>query len=185
MLTRLERHAQDLDEARELIANVDAIRAQRLLLDTTDHASPLLKALSELLRGEVNRLFNLHRELFNKALEDLESRDAWKSLNAEQKSAILTDLRLTAPVPPGVGSDGELAAHLDAHSLASMRAEADAVSSRAREALRKAVQMQEPKARPVSIERATLRTEKDVNDWMARQKKRILDALKKGPVVID
>jgi len=37
----------------------------------------------------------------------------------------------------------------------------------------------------VTIERATLRSEADVEKWVEKQKKRVLDALKQGPVLVD
>jgi hypothetical protein len=42
----------------------------------------------------------------------------------------------------------------------------------------------EPKIQFVSIERKVLRTEADVDSWSAEQKKRLIAALKTGPVQI-
>ena len=43
----------------------------------------------------------------------------------------------------------------------------------------------EPKVRPVAIERATLATEEDVNRWVDKQHKILLDAVKDGPILVN
>ena len=60
------------------------------------------------------------------------------------------------------------------------KTEAEAIAR----AIERAAKLLEPKVRSVAIERTTLRNEKDVNEWLARQKTALLQALKDGPVLI-
>jgi hypothetical protein len=92
---------------------------------------------------------------------------------------------LSEPVKPLVNTDEELATYLDSHSLASARAEMDAISGRLSQAIQRAAKLLEPKVQMVTLERSTLRTEADVDAWLERQKTRMLNALKQGPILID
>ena len=83
-----------------------------------------------------------------------------------------------------VGTDGELLAALDQQNLAARVAESDAVSVRIERATEMAARLREPKVQVVSLERATLRSEQDVQDWLDRQQKRLLTGVKNGPVLI-
>lgn len=42
----------------------------------------------------------------------------------------------------------------------------------------------EPKVRSISIERSTLATADDVDAWVERQKKTLVEAIKDGPVLV-
>jgi len=83
-----------------------------------------------------------------------------------------------------VPSDEALVSALDAKSLSSRCAEADAVPGRVQKALEQAAKLLEPKVRPVTIERSTLTTEADVDAWLDRQKTALVAAIKAGPVLV-
>jgi hypothetical protein len=90
---------------------------------------------------------------------------------------------MASPVKPDVSSDEALGRHLDARPLRVALAERDAIPGRVQQAIERAAKLLEPKLRPVPIERATLRNEEDVNQWLIRQKAALLQALKDGPVL--
>ena len=85
---------------------------------------------------------------------------------------------------PDVSSDEALGRHLDARPLRVALAERDAIAGRVQQAIERAAKLLEPKVRSVAIERATLRNEEDVNQWLNRQKLTLLQAIKDGPVLI-
>lgn len=185
LVVRLAHHAVTLDAARPHIEQMDAVRDQRLLLDATDHVSPLRKELADLLRSEVNRLHKENEAAYAKATQALTANDAWMQLLEQDRNSILALVGLVTPVPPSVKTDDALAAYLDARSLVAMRAEIDAIPGRVSQAIQRSAKQLEPKVQMVTVERATLRTEADVEKWIEKQKKRLLDALKQGPVLID
>lgn len=185
LATRLARHAQPLVFAQPHLEQMQAIIDQRLLLDSTDHVSPMRKALADLLRGEVNRLHTENVQAYTKATQVLAAHDAWSKLFRDDQNAIMAEVGLSVQMQPSVKTDDDLATYLDSHSLAAARAETDAIAGRVSQAIHRAAKLLEPKVQTVTLERSTLRSEADVNAWLDRQKKRVLDALKQGPVLID
>ncbi len=185
LVTRLSQHAESLDAARPHLEQREAVQDQRLLLDATDHVSPLRKELADLLRSEVNRLHKENEAAYAKATQALTANDAWTQLPGQAQNSITTQVGLVKPSTPSVKTDDALATYLDARSLVSVRAEIDAIPGRVSQAIQRAAKQLEPKVQMVTIERATLRSEADVEKWVEKQKKRVLDALKQGPVLVD
>jgi len=92
---------------------------------------------------------------------------------------------LTPLTVADVSSDASLLAALDTRSFSARQAEADAVQGRVQRALEQAARLLEPKVRPISIERATLTTEDEVQQWVQRQQQILLAAIKDGPVLVN
>ena len=57
--------------------------------------------------------------------------------------------------------------------------------ARAQRAIELAAKALEPTVRAFSVERATLRSTEDVQNWLARTEAALLDAVKSGPVLIN
>jgi hypothetical protein len=51
-------------------------------------------------------------------------------------------------------------------------------------ALQQAAQLVEPKIQFVPVDRAVLKTEADVDSWLASQRRKLVEALKQGPVQV-
>ena len=64
-------------------------------------------------------------------------------------------------------------------------AERDAIPGRVQQAIERAAKLLEPKVQTVSLERSTLRSEQEVDAWLGRQKSRLLEGLKQGPVLVN
>ena len=77
-----------------------------------------------------------------------------------------------------------LVAALDLKNLDARKTEAEAVPNRVTNALNKAAQLLEPKVQFVPVEKIVLRSEGDVDNWLAGQRTKLLDALKVGPVQV-
>lgn len=185
LANRLARHAHGLPEAEPHREQLDAIRDGRQLLEPSDPVTPQCKALADLLRKKVKGLQAEHEKAYKQAQDALTANDSWQQLDATEQEAVLGEVGLSAPTQPDVSSDDKLAGHLDTRPLSAAQAEIAAVSSRMSQAIQKAAKRLEPEVQTVSLEKVTLRTEADLEAWLDRQKKRVLDALKKGPVLID
>jgi hypothetical protein len=183
VVEHLARHAGDLPEAKPHLDQIEAIRLHRLLLEPTDSVAPIRVAVAGLLREAVSSAHVAHAAAHEQAMATLAANEIWKKLDASQQAAILSAVGLTAPVKPDVSSDEALGRHLDARPLKVALAERDAIPGRVQQAIERAAKLLEPKLRAVSIERATLRNEEDVNQWLIRQKAALLQALKDGPVL--
>ena len=186
LLQRLAAHAAAIGEqAAPLLADIEAIQSQRLLLQDPDPASPALKQLADLLRQAVQAAFGDCQDAFAAAMGDLDANPAWRQLTPAQRDRIAREEGLLPPSPPQLDSDDALAASLEARPLVALRAETDAIPARMARALQRAAKLLEPKARAIALERATLRDAAEVEAWSERQKQTLLRAVATGPVLVN
>ena len=76
------------------------------------------------------------------------------------------------------------AARMRAESEAKAQAEIDAIPGRVALAIERAARLLEPKVQTVTLERSTLRDTAEVEAWVERQKKRLIEAVGNGPVLV-
>lgn len=181
---RLARHAGSIPAAADTLTQVDAIRAQRLLLASTDPVSPLRSTLAQTLREALLDAHSAHEQAHTTGIAALDGNELWKRLTPNDRASILVDVGLAAPAAVDVSSDTALLAALDAHPLSARQAAVDAVQGRLRRAIEQAAKRLEPRVRPVTLERTTLRSPQDVEQWLERQRVALLDAIGDGPVLI-
>jgi hypothetical protein len=184
VVVRLARQAKDIPEAQSHLAQIDAIRDQRLLLQPTDPVAPLRISLGDCLRSEVNSAHAALKQATEQALSSLEASDVWKRLPAEDQGSILPAVGLVTPARPAVSSDEALVTYLEGRPLSAARTEIDAVPGRLQHAIEQAAKRLEPEVQTVSLERTTLRTESDVQAWLDRTKAQLLQAVRQGPVLV-
>lgn len=184
LIERLAKHAQGLAAAEDLLKQVEAVRAQRLLLESTDPVAPLRSGLADALRKALLEAHGAYETEFGKGVPSLEASSLWLKLSESDRSSIIASVGLMPAAQLSVPSDEALVSALDAKSLSSRCAEADAVPGRVQKALEQAAKLLEPKVRPVTIERSTLTTEADVDAWLDRQKTALVAAIKDGPVLV-
>lgn len=175
-------NAAAMPEAQATLTQVEAIRANRLLLADPDPAAPLRAALADLLRQGLNTTQSAHEAAYARAVEALAADETWQRIPTGDQARILAEVDLEAPSKLDVGSDAALLAAVDAKNLAARKNEAEAVPARVAKALQQAAQLLEPRVQFVALERAVLRTETDIDAWLTRQRSRLLEALKRGPV---
>ena len=181
---RLAAHAAALSTADDACKQVEAIRTQRHLLDPTDSVPALRSTLTNLLRQALNDAYSIHEGAYKGGLAQLAETATWQKLTKPQQEKILQDVGLAAPAKPDSGTDATILEALESRNLATREAEAEAVSGRVAKALRAAAILLEPQVRPVTVEKALLRTSDDVLQWTERQKKALLEAVEKGPVQV-
>jgi hypothetical protein len=170
-----------LDTIRESNA---AIRADRLLLDTTDHCGPLIKKTADILRSELT----LRREAFATSrgaqVSRLETAAAWNKLSPAQRA----ELRRTTPLAENdtapIGTEAELAEALRRAPLPHWQDRIDALPARVDTLLAAAAKLLEPKAQRITLPSATLKTEADLDTWLADARQTLATALKEGPVIL-
>ena len=184
LVERLARHAAPIEDAKPHLEEVDAVKSQRLLLESSDPVSSIRKALAGILRKTVQDSFADHEAAFNDAIKRLDANEVWKKLTAADQSAIKEAVGLKAPTRPEVSNDEALVSHLDQKPLSSAKDEIDAISGRVAQAIERAAKLLEPKVQTISLERSTLRNAAEVEAWAERQKKTLLDAVACGPVLV-
>jgi len=182
---RLAQHATTVIGAAETLRQIDALRAGRILLASTDPVAPLRIELTTHLRASLSELNKRRGDIHANGLEALESNAVWKAAKEADRIGILAQVHLVRPKVEDLGTDEKLLAALDQQSLPARAAEADAVAGRVQSALEIAARLLEPKIRTVTIERATLRSDAEVRGWLERQEKRLLVEVKQGPVLVN
>jgi hypothetical protein len=184
LVERLEKHARDFSSAKEHSEKISSIREQRLLLQPTDPVSPIRVALAGLLRGEITKLYAGYEEAYKKSVEELAANDLWNRLSQSDQEEIIRNVGLLPPVKPVISTDDALANQLDTKPLSGIRTEIAALPALVAQAIEQAARLLEPKVRAIAIEKTTLRSEDDVNAWVERQRTVLIEAVKKGPVLI-
>jgi len=185
VVERLAKHAATIAEARPHLVQIDAIRDQRFLLETADPANAIRIVLAGLLRDAVQKGHTAHDGAFNAAMASLASNSVWAKVPPADQESIKAAVGLKAPVKPDVAGDEALANHLDQKPLSNIQAEIDAIAGRVALAIERAARLLEPKVRTVTLERSTLRDAAEVEAWIERQKTKLIEAVRQGPVLVN
>ena len=184
LVERLARHAASIKDAKPHLGEIEAVKSERLLLESSDPASGIRKGLASILRKTVQASFATHEGAFDDAIKTLNGNEVWKKVPAADQSAIKETVGLRAPIKPEVSNDEALVGHLDQKPLSGAQAEIDAIPGRIAQAIERAAKLLEPKVQTIALERSTLQDAAEVEAWAERQKKTLLDAVADGPVLV-
>lgn len=184
MLESLAGYADGLPQAQQWIQERDAIVNGRLLLEEPDPVAPVLKNLADVLRQAVNAAQADLEAAYQKAMDSLAADAVWSRITLDDQTRILAEVGLAEPTKPDLRSDQALLAELAEQDLAARCTEAEAIPARLEKARQQAAKLLEPKIQFVALDRSLLKTEPDVDAWLAGQKKKLVAALKKGPVQV-
>lgn len=186
ILKQLTQAAQGLPEAEVYTAQVKHIEEQRQLLDEPDLIPPLTQELTQTLRQELNRLQAGYAERHQKGMARLEADQHWQQLEPEQRNSLLAEQRLTAKDAPRVelADTAQILATLQALTLPAFADRVAALEGRFDAVLARATELLEPQAQFISLHRQTLKSQADIDAWLAATKTQLEAALQQGPVII-
>jgi hypothetical protein len=183
-LDRLLIHAATLDLAASVKAQRDAIEADRLLMHSPDPVAPLIKELSDALRRAVLDVATLAKDDQAKALADIEASAEWQQLDPADRAPILQASGVTGVAVPAVGSDDELLRALDATPLSAWAERRQAIPAKVAAARVAAAKRLEPMSVTVTTPAATLRTESEVDAYLAALREQLLRHIADGETII-
>ena len=185
-LQTLLRHAASLPEADAFNIQSKCIVDGRLLLNEPDAVTPMVLAISQLLRTQLNELAAKYEQEFDRGVEMLGEDSNWKELEPEQCHQILYSQGLTEAQKPKikVQTDADIVATLSQTSLPALADRVVAMPSRFQQAQQEAAKLREPKVTFLSLPRRTLKTEPEVAEWLKDVQEQLLNGLKNGPVGI-
>ena len=191
LATALHGHADGelRDVADEAGQQLDAIRSQRTLLDDTDHAGPCVARLGDALRGALSELRKRLADAVEAATSRLAADATWRKLSASDRSGILRKTGLTPPRELRVGTNEALKTELDVRGLAAWRSEIDAVPVREARALAEAGKRGggggPGRVKRVRVRRGTLSDAEAVRKWLAEHERKLVAAVRDGPVIVE
>jgi hypothetical protein len=165
-------------------AQHDAIEADRLLMHAPDPVAPLIKELADALRGALVDAAKGAKEDQEKALADIEASAEWQRLDPADREPILAASGLSAAAVPAVGSDDELLKALDATSLNAWAERRQAIPAKVATARAAVAKKLEPKSVTVNAPAATLRTEADVDAYLAELREQLLRHVTNGETIV-
>ncbi len=184
-LLALARHADGLEAAREVQPQIDAIAANRSLLDAMDPLPDLVKALVDALRSALAEAEKHYTEVFDQELKRLESAESWKKIDPSDRERILRGLNITRFTKGSTGTEEEVLESSERISLESWRTRTAALPQLFAEARIQADKLVEPKIHHVKLGSATLHTPEEVKAWIEKTEQELLEQLKQGPVVVN
>ncbi len=165
-------------------STLEAIRANRSLLDDPDPTSTVLKAVGTALRGALTQAQGRYAAALDAQQAKLDAHPTWSALPRSKQSALLQTAGIHPLTMPGTDSDEDLLAALQARDLSAWRTLTDALPTRFDQALAAAIKEAEPKAQRVFLPGATIHDEAELEDWLDAARAEIAAALAHGPVIL-
>jgi hypothetical protein len=182
LLAQAERSA--LPIAADQRTAIEAIKSHRSLLDDPDPIQPIRKSLGAALRSSLTEAHEAYESTRQSEIQKLEAQSVWSSLKAEKRTALLQAGGVSGLAAPLVGTDAELLSALRQCDQSSYRNQTDALPTRCGQALSAAIKEAAPKARQVTLPRAQISSEAELDVWLEAARKEIQKALKDGPAII-
>lgn len=173
-LDRLLTHAGPSPETEGLHKQRAAIFDDRLLLFEPDPVKPLVKQVGDLLRSSLKSLAKEVGEMQTAETKQLKSSSEWEQLDKADSEEILRAVGLDAAYKLSVSSNEDLLASLDSTSLASWRERQQAISVKGSNARFAAAKMLEPKSVTLKPVSATIKTEIEVDKYLATLRKQLM-----------
>ena len=184
-LEKLAVHAAKVPSAKSLCDQVDAIRTGRQLLDTPDPVPPVAKGIADILRAELEGRKTAYKAAIDEGEARLAADANWGKLTPEQRNEIRQkhglvagNLELTFKTALTVDILNAFASYsLEAldDKIAAVKPKYDAMLTDAAKAL-------EPKLQHFSYPSETLKTEEDIDKWIAAVSAKMKTMLPKGPI---
>jgi len=146
---------------------------------------PILSALSQNFREELNRLKQEYDLALKQGKASLVSNGNWQTLEPEQQEAILKANQLDASsvLIFDLSDTNAILKTLSKNSLSSIKDRIAAIPGRFNKALEDAAKLLEPESQVIKLPSRTLRTAEDIDQWLKELRLLISDALSKGPVI--
>lgn len=162
---------------------IDAVRTARSLNTEPDPVPPIIAAATETLRGRLNAVFADWQAAWEKGEARLNASETWNRLSPEQKHRIRQDNGLLQATKSTVDSPESVASALQQRGLSQWADMVKALPTRIDDALAQAAAELEPKAHAVQLPGGLIKSEADLDVWLADVRARVVAALADGPVI--
>jgi hypothetical protein len=174
--------AAGLPEAEACAKSIAAITDGRALLADPDPVPELTKQLTTALRIALGKLQDDLAAAFKSGDAKLAASQVWNGRTDEQRVTIAAACQLTPPPKAAIGTDDEILEALRARNLTDRYNLLDAVPQRFARALEEAGKLATPEAVRVTLPGAIIKTQAELDQWLAGVRKQVEEKLKDGPV---
>ncbi len=164
-------------------ADLDAIRASRGLLAEPDPAPAIVQAAAEALRERLNSAWAAWQAAWSAGEARLADDATWARLTPDQKHDLRLQAGLLAVDAPTVETPETIAASLEKRGLTQWDSDIKALPQRVADALAEAAALLEPKARAVHLRSGLIKTQIELDAWLAQARERLEMGLTAGPVI--
>jgi hypothetical protein len=176
--------AATLPVAAEVGAQRDALRDTRGLLTEPDPLPHLCEQVTTALREALVAARNGWKAVYDTESAALVATEAWGKLPSETRQALLGKHGIATVPTLTVGSEGEVLAAARARTLGQWAIDQAGLPGRFAAARLEAIQITAPKAHFVTLPKATLHDEAEVDKWLGEARAAIVAKLAAGPVVV-
>jgi hypothetical protein len=148
---------------------------------TPTQFAPLLAELTAALREAITRHAEQLADGQHQAVADLEAWEEWSKLDPADREDIIVDAKLVAAAPPDVSTEAKLLEALDGTPLSAWQDRISLVSGRRDQARQRAAKQLEPESVAVAAPSATIKDDKDLDNYVEELRARVqphLDAEK-------
>jgi hypothetical protein len=185
-LGRLLDHADGLDATPAIRDQADAVRSSRLLLSDPDPTAPLIDQLCATIREAMTNGLDSFAGAAEAERSGLQESNGWAELTPDQQAEVLTVAGVAVPESPDVTSVDKLLAALDAQPLRSYQDRIDALPAKAAAARMRIAEITDPEPAVVSVKppAATLKSEADVDTYVAALRDQLLEHVNAGETII-
>jgi hypothetical protein len=184
LLKDLLAHAKDLGPCSGFKAELEAIEAQRSLLDNPDPVRPLLDNVTEVVRQALITKLTAYSNEYEAQTKVLEADANWQKLTPEQRTKLIADHHIEAPKAVSLATADALLDALDDCNLQRWIERAQALSSRYASVQLDAAKLLKPNVVQVKLPRRTLNDQSEVKAWLAEVEATLLEQINKGPIAL-
>ena len=164
-------------------AALTAVKTGRTLLDEPNPIVPPVSAAADDLRAKANAAFQAWQAAWQGGQARLKADEAWGKISPEKKHEFLANHGLLIRTAPDLATPEKIVESLSACGIGQWRDSALALPARVDAALQDAAVEIEPKTQSITIPRRTLRSEADLDAWLAEVRIAIAPSLAHGPVL--
>jgi hypothetical protein len=173
-----------LPEVVEIGNSINGLESSRGLLVEPDPLPSLIQSTLDILRKALTTLQAELQSTYQTQKSKLEANASWQELNDEQKERLIQQYNLKLPGDVKVNTEEEILLTLREASISNRRMLIEALPQRFQNALQEANHILEPKATHITLSSATIRNEKELDQWLSQTRQAVTDKLKEGPVII-
>jgi len=167
-----------------LNAEVLAIENGRRLLDSPDPVENLVNDTTDNLRSAIQHHFDQYKATYEHELIAIETDANWVKLEPAKQAELLTRRGIKPPEQPSLNSTSDVIDALDVCTLEQWNDRREALKNKFESAREEAAQLLMPKAVRAQLPRGTLKTEGEIEAWLAKAKQELEEKLTQGPVIV-